>query len=727
MPETQILTPQAITGFAASLRQRAGESGFRAVLLLSGEVAWCRQQAGNLLDGPEGMSPWWVGQHAPASVQTLDWARVRTRLGMETDLLVIDAFDGFDAEGFGALCGTVRAGGLLILLAPPLPEWPRFADPQHARMAHYPNSAASVSGHFLTRLVRTLTATDGIAVVQQSRPLPELPASAESRWQMSGDEIYATAEQRHAVEMIREVAEGHQRRPLVLSADRGRGKSAALGIAAAQLMHGGMERILVTAPRIDATGQLFTHAQGLLSGCETHRSSLTWQGRQLEFVAPDALLHAPRQAQLLLVDEAAAIPTPLLEGFLEHYPRIVFATTIHGYEGTGRGFALRFRKVLDTKTPQWQALHLSAPVRWAEGDPLERLSFAALLLDAEPVDETLVNEATVESCRFERLEPADLLENETDLNELFGLLVLAHYRTSPNDLRQLLDGPDQVLYVLRYAGHIVATALLVHEGELEPELAHEVWYGRRRVQGHLLAQSLANHAGFPKAAELSLARVMRIAVHPALQRRGLGGFLLHQVREASRAQGIDLLGASFGATAELLKFWLEQGLLPLRVGLGREASSGSHAVMVLAPLSERGEALFAAARARFAETLPELLAEPLASLDIELAEMLLTSTPPQISPELDERDWADLESFSHGLRGYENCMVAIRKLVMRVVADQAVMDQLDERQRSLLEEKVLQRHSWPQQVRRHGFAGRRQALSALRESVALLLRHSRRE
>ena len=49
-----------------------------------------------------------------------------------------------------------------------------------------------------------------------------------------------------------------------------------------------------------------------------------------EFVAPDALLLHPSPAALLLVDEAAAIPTPLLERMLAHHARIVFATTGHG-------------------------------------------------------------------------------------------------------------------------------------------------------------------------------------------------------------------------------------------------------------------------------------------------------------------------------------------------------------------------------------------------------------
>lgn len=718
-------TPSSPQACLDKLLQAASAANVRGVMVLSGHAEWCQQLATQLLQGREIESLCWLGEPGIEGVEPLAWSKARTRLGREVAWLVIDAHAGFDAEGFGALCGTVRAGGLLLLLTPPLSTWQHHPDRQHARMACYPFAATDVSGHFLARFARSLEAAPGVALLREGEPLPPLPPIPAVQRCAETDSIYANDEQRQAIEAIHQVVQGHSRRPLVLSADRGRGKSAALGIAAAQLLHGGLEQIVVTGPRIAATDALFSHAAELLPGCETRPGRLLWQGKRIEFVAPDALLHAPREAQLLLVDEAAAIPAPLLGRLLEKYPRLVFATTIHGYEGTGRGFALRFQQLLDRLTPQWHALHLEAPVRWAEGDPLEQLSFDALLLDAEPEEAEQVQDASLESCRFEQLEPQRLAENEADLRQLFGLLVLAHYRTSPNDLRQLLDAPGGSIYVLRHAGDIVAVALLAHEGGLEPELAQQVMLGRRRVRGHLLPQSLANHGGLVEAARLRTARVMRIAVHPALQRRGLGGFLLQKLRHAVQAQGCDLLGASFGADEELLHFWFRHGLLPVRLGLGREASSGSHAVMVLQPLSAAGERLFTDARQRFAENLPDLLAEPLAGLESEIVDALLTVTPTQSSSELGEYDWSDLDSFAFGLRGYENCMTAIRKLVLRAWGDGSAAE-LESSQRRLLEEKVLQRQPWPQLYRHHGFTGHKEALQALRDAVARLLRHYQR-
>ena len=167
-----------------------------------------------------------------------------------------------------------------------------------------------------------------------------------------------------------------------------RGKSAALGIAAASLFKSGLDQIVVTGPSLLSTEQVFQHSAALLEEASLSRGILEWQGRQLRFVAPDELTQAMEsekvECDLMLVDEAATLPVPLLETLLRQHSRIVFSSTVHGYEGTGRGFAIRFRKVLDRITPKWRTLHLQQAIRWSERDPLEHLIFSSLLLDARP-------------------------------------------------------------------------------------------------------------------------------------------------------------------------------------------------------------------------------------------------------------------------------------------------------------------------------------------------------
>lgn len=140
---------------------------------------------------------------------------------------------------------------------------------------------------------------------------------------------------------------------------------------------------------------------------------------------------------MILVDEAAALPAPLLKSILLGWPRVAFATTVHGYEGAGRGFAIRFRQVLEQSTPHWQAATLTEPVRWARGDPLETLITQLFLLAADGSGSAVETENSAGELVIEPWQPATA--SDEALSNAFGLLVDAHYRTSPADLRQWLD------------------------------------------------------------------------------------------------------------------------------------------------------------------------------------------------------------------------------------------------------------------------------------------------
>ncbi len=81
-----------------------------------------------------------------------------------------------------------------------------------------------------------------------------------------------------------------------------------------------------------------------------------------------------------MVDEAAAIPAPLLLQLVSRFPRILLTTTVQGYEGTGtRFFYLSFAPVFRSFT----ALRFSQPVRWAPECPLENIVSEALIFDDE--------------------------------------------------------------------------------------------------------------------------------------------------------------------------------------------------------------------------------------------------------------------------------------------------------------------------------------------------------
>jgi tRNA(Met) cytidine acetyltransferase len=715
---------------AEALRAAARRTHQRRVLLLAGGSGWCRRQADGVLSILRPEEPLWVGTHAPAGTPSTPADRASKLLGRECDALVFDAHEGFDPNAFGAVAGTLRGGGLLLLLAPALTEWGNFPDPEKARVAVHPFTAGQVSGRFLRRLAAVARTSPGVTVVTEGEAIPDMgrdeavetaPFDTEESPQPTGHaapwtHACRTPDQAAAVEAIVHTATGHRRRPVVLVSDRGRGKSSALGIAAAHLLRQGGHRILVTAPRREAAAAVFEQAARLLPEADAARGDLHLDGARLAFAPPDALSLEPRPADLLLVDEAAAIPTPLLTRLLAHYPRIVFATTVHGYEGTGRGFAVRFRRVLDTRTPGWRALNLVTPVRWARHDPMEAFVFRALLLDAAAAPDEAVASADPATCTLERLDRECLAEDEATLGELFGLLVLAHYRTSPLDLRHLLDGPNLSVYVARHERHVVATALVAEEGGFDAQMATAVYAGRRRPRGHLIPQSLAAHAGLEAAPRRRFARVMRIAVHPAIQGRGLGTQLLERIVEDARARGLDAAGASFGATPELLSFWARSGFRPVRVGVSREATSGTHSVMMLRPLSSAGEALATAATDRLQSQLPALLSEPLRDLDPALAAMLLADAPAEPPA---PQDWRDLIAFAFARRTYEVTLAPLRKLTLTGLTDTA--DALTAEQWALLVSKILQGRGWAETAGTFELAGRAAVIEALRDAARTLI------
>lgn len=718
----------SIESLGAPLTSVAKRGFVRCVLVFSGEEDWCLSAAQSALCNTGLQTVLWVSNQAPAGSWRVSAERFQQLLGRETDAVVFNSFSGFDADAFGAVSGTVRGGGLFILLAPSFQTWPDFPDPENRRITVAPFEPSSLSGRFLRRLSQIVAGSTDITVVEQGRPIPQyqnvLPEFDEPERRaasLSPEAPYRTRDQQQAVAAVKKVVTGQRRRPVVLTSDRGRGKSSALGIASAQLLREGVTRILVTAPQLEASETIFSQAGRLLPDAHCSHASLRLGEASIEFVAPDELVRTPRQADLLLVDEAAAIPTPILNHLLCNYSRIAFATTIHGYEGTGQGFAVRFLNSLDKHTRGWRTCELQEPIRWAVGDPLEKFVFRALLLDAEAVADDVIREASTANCSMEWLDRDQLVEDEETLSELFGLLVLAHYRTRPYDLRNLLDGPNIEICVLRFAGHVIATVVVAREGGFEPPIADAIWTGQTRPHGHLLPESLAAHVGIRNAPCLRCYRVLRIAVHPAAQRKGLGTMLVEESIQRAMVQRFDYVGASFGATNKLLEFWYECGLFPVRVSVKRGASSGEHSVLLCQSLSEGGKNMLDEARRRFEAHFSHQLSDTLRDLEPDLVINLHRQGNAVKAVELGPEDWQDVIAFAFGKRIYEVCIGAIWRLVSMALFEPGCQGDLEKDEACALVCKVLQKHDWQSTAKILGVDGRNDVVQVLRSGLRIIV------
>ncbi len=635
---------------------------------------------------------------------------IKSVLGKESIAVIYNCYQGFDPDMLGAIGGTIIAGGMLILITPLLEDWPGYTDPFNGRIANWPYQASDLTGYYIQRFVNQLKHT---SFVDFLLPDSQLPISIQAPVVSNYPPDFKTEDQIMAINTILDTVYSeppNTAAPIVLEADRGRGKSAVLGMVAKQFQTQNLQ-IVVTAPSRKTADVIFYHA-----------------GDQapLSFIAPDLLCRELPKADLLFVDEAAAIPSPLLTQMLRHYPKIVFSTTVHGYEGTGRGFALRFKQQLDRLTPHWKLITLMQPIRYAEHDPLERFLFDSLLLDAKPVSSDLLPSFQLADCSYHQVSSAVLINDESLLREVFGLLVLAHYQTRPTDLRHLLDGKNITVTIIKWRGHVIATALQVEEGGFDADLAHEIHYGRRRPRGHLVPQSLAFHAGIADAPLYTTTRIMRIVVHPALHKQGIASLLLSKIQRDSSA---DYLSTSFGATQGLLEFWGKLDFQVVRMGFSRDASSGSHSVILLKPLSQQGIKLCQRSREQFQRYLPVLLTEPLLDLEEGLIEHLCANNGCHVdngenkrkaSKLMTKQDQQDIRSFTDGNRGYECCMLALHTLVTETLKDESKWLKLDDVQQHLLKDKVIHHHPWHQIIKRFSLSGKKQALREFRQIIANL-------
>jgi tRNA(Met) cytidine acetyltransferase len=217
------------------------------------------------------------------------------------------------------------------------------------------------------------------------------------------------------------------------------------------------------------------------------------------------------------------------------------------------------------------------------------------------------------------------------------------------------------------------------------------------------------------------ARVVRIAVHPALQRRGLGRRMLELLATDRQGGGFDLLGASFGASPELLGFWAAQALHPVRLGFSRGAASGMHALLVLRGLSPQGQTLVQSARSRFREQFPELLWGPLRELEPRLALELLFRCAPSAPPGLSDGEWRELAAFAFAARPLEDSLPLLRRWLLALCHASAVPRESDS---DLLLAVFLQGHSPKAVAKAFGAAGRAAVLRRLRGAVGALLRQT---
>jgi N-acetyltransferase 10 len=399
---------------------------------------------------------------------------------------------------------------------------------------------------------------------------------------------------------------------VAMTAARGRGKSAALGLCLAGAISLGYSNLVVTAPEPEnlvsvfefllrglkalkyqehldfeiqynsATGREATKCVTAIHLFRTHKQTI-------RYVAPQQLLQiAHSTAEIVAIDEAAAIPLPTVKAIMKaSTDRLTFlSSTVNGYEGTGRSLSLKLIKELreakggrnvelevaqtaaqsvektskkdkisheqryaaaaaaihdgDRISGSLREIELATPIRYAPGDEMEDWLNHLLCLDSGNAANLKLNGGAPApgDCELYSVDRDALFSfhklSEAFLQKVMGLYTSAHYKNTPNDLQMLSDAPSHSLFVL-LSPHaeneannrdtlpdVLAVVQVALEGKISRKAVEAQLARGHRSAGDLIPWTISQQFGDSKFAQLSGARIVRIAVHPAVQGMGYG-------------------------------------------------------------------------------------------------------------------------------------------------------------------------------------------------------------
>ncbi|MGO2319367.1 MAG: GNAT family N-acetyltransferase [Vibrio toranzoniae] len=702
--------------FLRTLSDIADHNDHRYGVVFNGDLDWQNTSISTFLQDAKSQTIFQLGGVPFDGVTHASVKKGQQLLGRECHVLVCDFREQFDANGFSAALGSLIGGGLLLVLPPSVDK------------SEFNGSSGFgqrwLKGHF-DKLIPVSQSDEASGVMQGASLFPPKLDRKNG--------IGRFEQQNTAIELVKKVMFGRRKRPLILTADRGRGKSSTLGIAASQLLverHG--LNIIVTAPTVRAIEPVFSHALQRLDACEViNATHISYQGGSLRFVAPDELLKSKPDCDLLLVDEAAAIPIPMLKSMAGIYHRLVFSTTVHGYEGSGRGFGIKFEAWLSEHRPGWKGYKLEQPIRWNNNDPLECWLFDCFLLsnDVPPSDLVAsdianlgdVSGDAMSHLNLLKLSKADCLINPVKLQQCFSLLVDAHYQTSPNDLMQFLDNPAIHLYAVWLQGECLGCMLVTEEGGLDKDLIAQIQIGKRRPQGHLAPVLLANQLGCREAATSRCLRVMRIAVSTRHQGLGIGRWMLAKLSE--QTSQADYLATSFGATSELISFWRDNDFVPVHIGHQRDQASGCHSVLMVKPLHGNARAWIKQLQSHFENSYCFLVSGSLSSLEVDIVRALLPKSVRAVS----ELEIQLVRNYVEGGNSYDSIGFSVLKLILLDNARDSVGFQApsfrvkDSAVSDLLIAKVVQQKEWGTCIDQFNLVGRKQAEIQFRQDIDFLV------
>lgn len=538
-------------------------------------------------------------------------------LGNTYGMLILQDFEGLTPNLMARTIETVEGGGIIVMLLKTMSSLKQLYTMTMDVHSRYRTEAHNdVVGRFNERFLLSLADCSTCLVVDDSlnvlpisgaRTVKRLPPTDDDELTPKQEELKKlkesladtqpagslvslckTVNQAEAVlRFVDSIAQKTFDTTVTLTAGRGRGKSAALGIAVAAAIDQDYSNIFVTSPTPENLKTLF---EFIFKGFDAmhyveHRDYDIIQSTNPSFhksiVRVDVKRSSHRQtiqyispldsnvlgqAELLIIDEAAAIPLPVVKKLLGPY-LVFMSSTINGYEGTGRSLSLKLidqlrkeaktvtkddgevienpsssrtsrnKDALDIRARNLVEVSLDEPIRYSPGDPVEKWLNKLLCLDAKVTKNAKYatrgcphpNKCKLFFINRDTLFSYDPV-SEAFLQKMMALFVSSHYKNSPNDLQLMSDAPAHQLYALfgpdaGKDGSIPTPLCVIQlalEGEISKESIRRSLSRGIRAGGDLIPWLVSQQFQDDDFASLSGARVVRIATHPDYQNMGYG-------------------------------------------------------------------------------------------------------------------------------------------------------------------------------------------------------------
>ncbi|KAL8909839.1 MAG: hypothetical protein Q9171_004863 [Xanthocarpia ochracea] len=533
-------------------------------------------------------------------------------LGNTFGMCILQDFEAITPNLLARTIETVEGGGLVLLLLKGMTSLKQLYTLSMDVHSRYRTEAHDdVVARFNERFVLSLGSCDACLFVDDElnvlpisggknvKPLPppdpDDQGNSKARKELDGIkeglvdsqpvgsliQLAKTADQATALlTFVDAIAEKTLRSTVTMTAARGRGKSAALGVAIAAAVAHGYSNIFITSPNPENLKTLF---EFIFKGFDAlnyqdHldyniiqstnpdfnkaivRVNIHRQHRQtIQYIRPQDA-YTLGQAELLVIDEAAAIPLPLVRKLIGPY-LVFMASTINGYEGTGRSLSLKLIQQLRDQSRSVAQVNgkrngeattngdvaytggrtlrettLSEPIRYAQGDSVERWLNKVLCLDATlPTSRmSTIGCPHPSKCELLHVNRDTLFSfhpiSEKFLQQMIALYVASHYKNSPNDLQLMSDAPAHQLYVLVPPIDDESTRLpeplcviqVALEGQISKKSVLSSLSRGQRAGGDLIPWLVSQQFQDEEFAGLSGARIVRIATNPEYIHMGYG-------------------------------------------------------------------------------------------------------------------------------------------------------------------------------------------------------------